>query len=341
MKLRSLIALLFAVALVAAACGSDGDTTASDSGSADEAAAADGSSGGGDIFISGSSTVEPISVRVASAFKEDRPEVNTAVEGPGTGDGFKKFCAGETDISDASRAIKESEAEDCAANGVEFVELKVGIDGIAVMSGPGNPLSCLSFADMYSLTSPEAEGFDTWADANELNLEVGGSGDLPDAPLTITAPGEESGTFASFIEIVLEDTLAERGQEITTRFDYQSSPNDNVIINNVSSDDSSFGWVGFAFAEEAGDSIKVFEITEEEGGECIAPTPATIADNTYPISRDLFIYVNKAKAAENPDLVDFVDFYLDYGLKTAVIDAKYVPLDDVAMAETVSAWEAR
>ncbi len=336
MKLRFLIALLFAVALVAAGCGSDGDIAASD-----DAAVADGSSGGGDIFISGSSTVEPISVRVADAFKADRPEVNTAVEGPGTGDGFQKFCAGETDISDASRAIKDSEAEDCAANGVEFVELKVGIDGIAVMSGPGNPLSCLSFADMYSLTSPEAEGFETWADANELNLEVGGSGDLPDAPLTITAPGEESGTFASFIEIVLEDTLEERGQEITTRFDYQSSPNDNVIINNVSSDDSSFGWVGFAFAEEAGDSIKVFEISEEEGGECIAPTSATIADNSYPIARDLFIYVNKTKAAENPDLVDFVDFYMDYGLRNAVVDAKYVPLDDVAMAETVSAWEAR
>ena len=109
----------------------------------------------------------------------------------------------------------------------------------------------------------------------------------------------------------------------------------------MSSDDSSFGWVGFAFAEEAGDSIKVFEISEEEGGECIAPTLATIADNSYPIARDLFIYVNKTKAAENPDLVDFVDFYMDYGLRNAVVDAKYVPLDDVAMAETVSAWEAR
>lgn len=336
MRQRSLFALLFALALVAAACGSDGNTTAGDGGSSD-----DGSSGGDAIFISGSSTVEPISVRVADAFKADRPEVNTAVEGPGTGDGFQKFCTGETDISDASRAIKDSEAEDCAANGVEFVELKVGIDGIAVMSGPGNPVSCLSFADMYSLTSPEAEGFETWADANELNLEVGGSGDLPDAPLTITAPGEESGTFASFIEIVLEGTLEERGQEITTRFDYQSSPNDNVIINNVSADDSSFGWVGFAFAEEAGNSVKVFEVSEEEGGECIAPTAATIADNSYPISRDLFIYVNKAKAAANPDLVDFVDFYMDYGLKNAVTDAKYVPLDDAAMAETVSAWEAR
>ncbi len=335
MTLRSLLALVFAVSLAAAACGSAGDGNASDD---------DGSHGGGsggDIFISGSSTVEPISVRVADAYRIDNPDVNTAVDGPGTGDGFQLFCSGETDISDASRAIKDEEAADCASNGIEFVELKVGIDGIAILSGPGNPISCLSFPDMYSITSPEAEGFTNWSEANELNLEVGGSGDLPDASLTITAPGEESGTYASFIEIVLEDTLAERGQTIETRFDYQSSPNDSVIINNVSSDDSSFGWVGYAFAEEAGDSIKVFDISEEEGGECIAPTPETIADNTYPISRDLFIYVNLGKAAEKPALVDFVDFYMDYGLTTAVADAKYVPMGDAAMAETVSAWEGR
>ncbi|MFW2380457.1 MAG: substrate-binding domain-containing protein [Acidimicrobiales bacterium] len=325
--------MLFALALVAGACGSDGDDTSS----------GDGSGGGasGDIFVSGSSTVEPISIRVAEEFAKANSDVNIAVEGPGTGDGFKKFCTGETDVSDASRQIKDSEAEDCATNGVNWVELKVGIDGIAAMSGPGNPIDCLSFADMYSITSPEATGFTNWSDANELNLEVGGAGDLPDAPLTITAPGEESGTFASFIEIVLEDLLEERGQDITTRPDYQSSADDNVIINNISSDDTSFGWVGFAFAEEAGDSVKVFSVSEEPGGECISPTPETIADNTYPISRDLYIYVNTGKAAENEALVDFVDFYMDYGLKTATPDAKYVPLDDAAMAETVAAWNNR
>ncbi len=330
MKLRYPLCLLLLFVLVAAACGSGSD-------------GAGGSSSGGDgeIFVSGSSTVEPISIRVAEEFANSNPDVNIAVEGPGTGDGFKKFCTGETDISDASRQIKDSEAEDCESNGINWVELKVGIDGIAVMSGPGNPIDCLSFPDMYSITSPEATGFGNWSDANALNVEVGGSGDFPDADLTITAPGEESGTFASFIEIVLEDLLEERGQEITTRPDYQSSADDNVIINNISSDDTSFGWVGFAFAEEAGDSVKVFQVSEEEGGECISPTPETIADNSYPISRDLFIYVNTDKAAENDALVDFVDFYMDYGLTTATVDAKYVPLDDAAMAETVAAWENR
>lgn len=327
--------MLFVFALVAGACGSDGDDTSS----------GDGDGGGdgltGDIFVSGSSTVEPISIRVAEEYAKTHPNVDIAVEGPGTGDGFVKFCTGETDISDASRQIKDEEAEDCAENGVNWVELKVGIDGIAAMSGPGNPIDCLSFPDMYSITSPEATGFGNWSDANELNIEVGGAGDLPDAPLTITAPGEESGTFASFIEIVLEDTLEERGQDITTRPDYQSSADDNVIINNISADDTSFGWVGFAFAEEAGDSVKVFPVSVEEGGECILPTPETIADNSYPISRDLFIYVNTDKAAESEALVNFVDFYMDYGLTTATVDAKYVPLDDAAMAETVAAWENR
>ena len=331
MNLRPLLSMLFALALLAGACGSD------------EASSSDGDGGGGsgDIFVSGSSTVEPISIRVAEEFAKANTDVNIAVEGPGTGDGFKKFCTGETDISDASRQIKDSEAEDCEASGVNWVELKVAIDGIAVMSGPGNPIDCLSFPDMYSITSPEATGFTNWSDANALNSEVGGSGDLPDADLTITAPGEESGTFASFIEIVLEDTLEERGQDITTRPDYQSSADDNVIINNISSDDTSFGWVGFAFADEAGDSVKVFPVSEEEGGECISPTPETIADNSYPISRDLFIYVNTDKAAESEALVNFVDFYMDYGLTTATADAKYVPLDDAAMAETVAAWENR
>ncbi len=327
MKLRFLLTPMLAFALIAAACGGSDD--------------AGGSGEDGEIFVSGSSTVEPISVRVADEFFKTNPDVNIAVNGPGTGDGFKLFCDGETDISDASRAIKDEEASDCEENGINWVELKVGIDGIAIMSGPGNPIECLSFPDMYSITSPEAEGVQNWADANELNAAVGGSGDLPDAPLTITAPGQESGTYASFIEIVLEDLLEEREQDITTRFDYQSSANDNIIINNISSDDTSFGWVGFAFAEEAGDSVKVFSISEEEGGDCIAPTAETIADNSYPIARDLFIYVNVDKAAEKPLLAEFVDFYMDYGLTTAVTDSKYVPLDDAAMAETRAAWSGR
>ena len=331
MNLRNLVSMVFAFALIAAACGGS-ETSSGDSGESGD---------GGEIFVSGSSTVEPISVRVANEFEKQNPGISIAVEGPGTGDGFKKFCSGETDVSDASRAIKAEEAEDCAASGVEYVELKVGIDGIAVMSGPGNPIDCLSFPDLYSITSPEAEGFENWSDANELNAAVGGAGDFPDASLTITAPGEESGTYASFIEIVLEDLLEEREQEITTRFDYQSSANDNVIINNISSDDTSMGWVGFAFAAEAGDKVKVFSVSEEEGGECIPPTPETIADNSYPISRDLFIYVNTQKAAEKPNLVDFIDLYMDYGLTTAVVDASYVPLDDASITASAGAWTNR
>ena len=322
--------MLFAFVLVAAACGGSENGSAAGSGSSN-----------GNIVISGSSTVEPISIIVAEEFKKTNPDVNTSVSGPGTGDGFKLFCSGDADIADASRTIRESEAQDCESNGIEFVELKVGIDGIAVMSGPRNPIECLSFPDLYSLVGPESIGFSTWADANNLNSEVGGAGDLPDAELAITGPGEESGTFASFIEIALEDLAEERGQDATTRPDYQSSANDNVIIENISGSDTSFGWVGFAFAEENKDIIKVISISEEEGGECITPTPETIADNTYPISRDLFIYVNTINAASNPALVEFIDSYMDFGLNTAVKQAKYVPLDSASLAETQSAWSGR
>src|SRR5690606_19081071 len=146
--------------------------------------------------------------------------------------------------------------------------------------------------------------------------------ELPDASLDIVGPGEESGTFSSFIELVIEEFTEDRGQDATTRPDYQSSADDNVIIQGIQGSDSSLGWVGFAFANEA-DDVKVLPIAEEPDGECIEPTPGTIADNSYPISRPLFIYVNKAKAETNPALAAFVDFYLNDAI-SAVSQVGYV-----------------
>ena len=316
-RLLWLPVILVSFSLVAAACGGDDEQA--------EAAVS------GDVNISGSSTVEPISIRVAELFEDVAPEVSVTVDGPGTGDGFKLFCEGETDISDASRQIKDQEKETCFTNGIDnIIELKVGIDGIAVMTNAGNDaVECLTFDQLFDLIGPNGEGTSTWAEA---------SPDLPDAPLDVFGPGEESGTFDSFIEIVLEDLAEEAGVEATTRTDYVPSGEDNVILQGIQSSDTSLGWVGFAFAVNAS-GVKLLEVDGGDG--CVEPTPATIASNEYPISRDLWIYVNADKAAANDAIVAYVDFYVSEALSTAVSDVGYVPLTDAARAETAGRWHDR
>lgn len=329
-----MLALIATLSLIAAACGSDGEDTVTDD-SADAAETSDddameGSDTSGEIFISGSSTVEPVSVRVAELFEDVAPDVFVDVEGPGTGDGFKKFCAGETDISGASRAIKDAEAEDCAAAGIEFTEILVGIDGIGVMTNTANDaVDCVTFENLYGLVGPESNGITTWAEAND----IAGEG-LPDAPLDVFGPGAESGTYDSFIEIVLEDIAEERGQEALTREDYSPSAEDNLILSGIESSDTSLGWVGFAFANNA--DVKLLEVDGGDG--CVAATAETIASNEYPISRNLYIYVNDAKAAESAALSEFVDFYVGDGLDQAVAEVGYVALTDKAKADVRSAW---
>lgn len=335
---RLALAILLLFGLVAAACGSDDDGEAGGEPSADAPAEEPAGDLSGEVNISGSSTVEPVSVRVAELFEDVAPDVVVNVDGPGTGDGFVLFCDGETDISDASRQIKDSEAETCAANGVEFIELEVGIDGITVLTNPANEsVSCVNFGDLYSLFSAEAEGFGSWADAEALNAEVGGllAGSLPDASLDITAPGTESGTYDSFGEIVLEDLADERGQEELYRPDYTSAADDNVIIGNIQGSESSLGFVGAAFGLNAGD-VKVLDV--DNGGGCTPANADTIASGEYPISRSLFIYVNAAKAAENPALSAYVDFYMTDGLDIAVAEVGYVTLTDEAKAATRANW---
>jgi phosphate transport system substrate-binding protein len=340
------LTLLLALGLVAAACGGDdsegatGDTPSSEDCPADVE---------GEVNVSGSSTVEPISAAVGEKLL-DCSGIAATVDGPGTGDGFALFCEGETDISDASRPIKEEEAATCAANGVEFIELKVAFDGISVLTNPANEaVECVSFADLYALIGPEADGVDNWEDAQALATELGSTTQLPDADLAITAPGAESGTYDSFIELVLAGIAEERvaagaiteDQAETTRNDYASQADDTAIIAAMEADDSPLGWVGFAFAEEAGDQIKELGVSEEPGGECVSPSAETISDGSYPISRGLYIYVNAASAADNPAVAGYVDYYLsDEGIGS-VSEVGYVelPADQLGAARTV--WEAR
>jgi phosphate transport system substrate-binding protein len=329
-----------ALALSAGACSSNSNTsTGSTTGS-----------GGNSIKISGSSTVQPISSAVAEAYQKQNSAVGITVDGPGTGDGFKLFCNGEIDISDASRPIKSDEAEICKKNNVNFIELRVGIDGLTVATNPANTaVECLDTQAIYALVGPQSQGIGTWAGANQLAGEVGSKyTSMPDAKLDIYGPGEESGTYDSFVELAIEPTgkkqveagKLEKGKEKETRPDYNSSPNDNVIVQGIEGSPTSFGWVGYSFYVNDKERMKAIPIADKSG-KCVEPTDTTIADGSYPLSRSLYIYVNADKAKSNPAVAPFVDFYLGDTGFNAVKEVGYVQIPKADWDKTNQTWKAR
>ena len=348
-----LLVLLFSVTLFAAACGG-GD----DSSSGDDGGSADGSAVSGTVTVSGSSTVEPISSYTKELYNDEvGGDVEISVDGPGTTAGFKEFCAGNTDLNDASRAIKDSEAAACAAAGVEPLELEIAFDGIAIMVHPSNPLECVNVSDLYAISGPESEG-NTWEDAAALAAELGSdTTGFPTGDVALIAPGTESGTYGSYVEIVLEKRgevraevgdfepeTDENGDPVFIRTDFAGQPDDNVIIEGIAGTNNAFGWVGFAFAEAAGDSVKILSIRNQVG-DCVAPSLESIADGSYPVSRTLLLYVDAAEVATNPALVSFVDYYLGGAYPNNVENAfadgvGYVALPADLKAETDAAWAA-
>ena len=334
------LAMIAVLALVAAACSDDNGGETGSTGGASGSTAQNLS---GTITISGSSTVQPITSLVAELFNEDvSSDVSITVDGPGTGDGFVLFCDGETDIQDASRTIEDEEKTACDKNGIQYVELAVAFDGITVMTNPANSaVTCLDQGDLYALLGPESDGIDTWNGADTLAKQVGGKGGLPDAPLEITAPGTESGTYDAFIDLAgIEDTALSQGvpedKAASLRTDYHSSPDDNVIITAMEGSDTPLGFVGFAFAENAADQVKILQV--DEGSGCIAPSRDTIADQSYPLSRTLYIYVNKAKISD-PAIKAFVDYYMgDTGLVDAVQQTGYIDLPSDQIESSRSTW---
>ena len=293
--------------------------------------------------MTGSSTVEPISTRVGElALEQSGGDLAVIVEGPGTGDGFATFCGGGADVADASRPINDEEIALCEDSGVEYVELEVAIDGLTVATSPANDaITCLDVPALYALVGPESEGLANWSDASDLATEVGSAyaADFPDASLDISGPGEESGTYDTFVEFAIGDLAEERGQDEVTRADYASSPNDNLIVDGIESSESSLGWIGFAFYAAEQERMKAIEIDAGDG--CVAPTDETIGDASYPFSRSLFIYVNTANAESNPAVASFVDLYLsDEGL-AAVTDSGYVALPEDRITATRDAWSGR
>ena len=267
----------------------------------------------GDISIDGSSTVFPITEAMAEEFGNSTGgNVRITVGVSGTGGGFKKFCAGETHISDASRPIKQSEIDLCAEAGIEFIEIPVAIDGLSVMVNPNNDfVECMTVEELHTVWAPEAEGVVTkWS-----QVRAG----WPDEDIRLYAPGVDSGTFDYFTETVNGESQASRG-------DFLPSEDDNVLVTGISGDRGALGYFGYAYYSENADRLKLVAIDGGEG--CITPTYETINNDAYsPLSRPVFIYVAKS-ALEEEHLRAFVEFYLGAANRDLISDTGFIPFPD-------------
>ncbi len=263
----------------------------------------------GTVTIDGSSTVFPITEAVAEEFgKLTNGRVRVVVGLSGTGGGFTKFCNKETDISNASRPIKASEAEQCAKSGIEYIELPVAIDGLTVMVNPQNSfVQCMTVAELRRLWSPEAEGKVTrW---NQVRPE------WPDQPIRLYGPGVDSGTFDYFTEVVNGKAQASRG-------DFTASEDDNVLVQGIAGDKDSLGYFGYAYYIENTARLKAVGI--DGGSGCVNPTEKVINDGTYaPLSRPLFIYVRKDITSQ-PHIKEFVRYYLGQKGRKLVDEVGYI-----------------
>jgi phosphate transport system substrate-binding protein len=268
----------------------------------------------GTILVDGSSTVAPITAAVAEEFQKGYPNVRVPVGISGTGGGFSKFCNGETDISDASRPIKESETETCRRNGIEYVELPVAFDGLSVMVNPANDwVDCLTKDELNLIWKPESEGVIT----NWSQVRAG----FPDRPLTLYGAGTDSGTYDYFTQAIV-------GVEGSSRGDFLPSEDDNVLVQGIAGDEDALGFFGLAYYQENKDILKLLAVDNGDGNGCVLPNTETVADATYqPLSRPIFIYVNRARIDEKDEISSFVAFYLA-NAKNLVAEVGYIPLTD-------------
>ena len=263
------------------------------------------------VRIDGSSTVFPVTEAVAEEFqKTKKGKVKVTVGIAGTGGGFKKFCRGETDVSNASRPILKSEIEDCKKSGVQFIELPVAYDALTVIVNPKNDwVKSLNVADLKKMWEPAAQGkVSTW---NQVRSE------WPNNPLKLFGPGADSGTFDYFTEAVVGKAKSSRG-------DFTASEDDNVLVQGVINDRNALGYFGFAYYIENQAKLKAVAIDGGKGP--VAPSAKTVEDGTYrPLSRPIFIYVSKKSLDSKPEVKEFVEFYLKNAAKL-VKDVKYVAL---------------
>lgn len=268
------------------------------------------------IKIDGSSTVFPVTEAVAEDFqKAKKGAIKVTVGISGTGGGFKKFCRGETDISNASRPILKSEMDECAKNGIRYLEMPVAFDALTVVVNPKSPLSSIAVEDLKKMWEPAAQGKVTnW---NQVNPA------FPNAPLKLFGAGADSGTFDYFTEAVVGKAKSSRG-------DFTASEDDNVLVQGVSRDINAIGFFGYAYYAENKDKLKALAISWK-GGKPVAPSMETVLNGTYqPLSRPIFIYVNE-KSLAKPEVREFVE-YFNKNAERLVKEVKYVPLPAKAYA---------
>lgn len=323
-RLVSLASVATLLLGIASCGGNQASAPSGDAGSGSPAAdSAGGSNLSGQVQADGSSTVLPIMEAVAEEFQGANSGVQVTVGSSGTGGGFKKFCAGETDISNASRPIKQEEIELCQKANIEYIEVPVAYDGLSIVVNPQNDFAgCLKVDELKKMWEPAAQGkVSNWSQVR--------SG-FPNQPLALYGPGTDSGTFDYFTDAI-------NGEEGASRGDYTASEDDNTLVQGVSQDQGGLGYFGYAYYEQNKDKLKLVEINGGKG--CVAPSPQTIADGTYaPLSRPLFIYVKK-EAAARPEVKALVEFALASENKELITEAGYVPLPDDAVALVKSRFE--
>ncbi len=270
----------------------------------------------GNITIDGSSTVYPVTQAAAEEFARFAKDIRITVGIAGTGGGFSKFCAGETDIQNASRPISTTEVTACAAKQVEYIELPVAYDGLAVIAHPKNTwLTCITKAELKKIWEPAAgKTITNW---NQVRAT------FPDKPLRLFGPGTDSGTFDYFTEAI-------NGKAKDSRGDFTASEDDNVLVNGVSGDENALGYFGLAYYTENKAKLKLVAVDNAGDGKCVEPSIATVSNGTYqPLSRPLFIYVRKS-VATRPEVKAYIEFYLGKTF-TPLVETRevgYVALSD-------------
>ena len=281
-----------------------------------------GCGGGGEGVISadGSSTVGPFVTKAAEDFK-DAGGVDVTVGISGTGGGFERFCAGETDLSNASRPIDEDEQALCEENGVEYVEFRVATDALTNVVNVANDwATCLTVEQLNAIWKPGSK-VNNW---NQVDPS------FPDEPLKLFGPGTDSGTFDYFTGEI-------NGEEGASRSDYQASEDDNVLVQGVVGERGGLGYFGFSYFEENQDTLEALEV--DGGAGCVAPSVETAQDDTYtPLSRPLFVYVKQSSFDDSEDVRDFVKFMLDSNESIATA-AQFVPLSDTQVAEQLAKYQ--
>jgi phosphate transport system substrate-binding protein len=301
------------VATGVAACGDDNSSSSSDS----SASASSGEKLSGKIAIDGSSTVFPFAQAAAELFREEQPDVNVTVGESGTGGGFEKFCAGETDISNASRPIDaEEEVPVCKKGGVNYEQVQIANDGIAIVTNPALKVDCLTTDQLKQLWAD-----DKVSDYGDLGVD-GLSGKA-----SLYGPGTDSGTFDFFTEEI-------NGEKGVTRKDYQPSEDDNVLVQGVAGDQTGLGYFGFSYYEQNQDKLNLVGV--DGGGGCIKPSTETIQDGSYkPLARPLFMYPSDA-ALKRPEVKAFMEFVVDNYSDIAEA-AQIVPMTDEQAAKAKAA----